>query len=135
MVGQRRDFYSATNKWLSIARGGDFDTSLIIEPPPLRHAPLPPPVNISPSGGWRRELVSLVPMRARRLRPAVRARIGGRGSRLLSPPASELPAAVDRGEPVTTPRPCTWCHGGRGREILDPPVAPYFRKLSEMECA
>lgn len=56
IVGQRHNSFSATNKWLSILSGGDFDTSLIIEPPPLRHAPLPPPVNISPSGGWRREL-------------------------------------------------------------------------------
>jgi hypothetical protein len=42
MVGVTRDSYPGSNKWLSILSGGDFDTSLIIEPPPLRHAPLPP---------------------------------------------------------------------------------------------
>jgi hypothetical protein len=56
MVGMTRDSYAASNRWLSILAGGDFDAALIIGPAPLRHAPLPPPVNISPSGDWRREL-------------------------------------------------------------------------------
>jgi hypothetical protein len=55
IVGQRHNSFPATNKWLAILSGGDFDSSLVIEPPTLRHAPLPP-VNISPSGDWRREL-------------------------------------------------------------------------------
>jgi hypothetical protein len=56
MVGLTRDSYAASNKWLSLLAGDDFDPRLVVEPPPLRHAPLPPPVNISPGADWRREL-------------------------------------------------------------------------------
>jgi hypothetical protein len=56
MVGLTRDSYAASNKWLSLLAGGDFDASLVIEPPPLRHAPLPPPVNLAPNANWRNEL-------------------------------------------------------------------------------
>jgi hypothetical protein len=55
IVGQRHNSFPATNKWLSILGGGDFDSSLIIEPPALRHTP-PPPVNIMPAADWRKEI-------------------------------------------------------------------------------
>jgi hypothetical protein len=41
---------------MNLLAGGDFDPRLVVEPPTLWHAPMPPPVNISPSGDWRREL-------------------------------------------------------------------------------
>jgi hypothetical protein len=56
MVGLTRDSYAASNRWMNLLAGGDFDPRLVVEPLTLRHAPLPPPVNISPSGDWRREL-------------------------------------------------------------------------------
>jgi hypothetical protein len=55
LIGQRRDSYPASNKWLTLLAGGDFDGSLIVEPAPLRHAP-PPAVNIAPLANWRSEL-------------------------------------------------------------------------------
>jgi hypothetical protein len=55
IVGQRHNSFAATNKWLNILSGGDFDSSLVIEPTPLRHAPLPL-INISPGANWRSEL-------------------------------------------------------------------------------
>jgi hypothetical protein len=53
MVGLTRDSYAAGNRWLSLVAGADFDAALIIEPVPLRHAPLPPPVNLAPKTAWR----------------------------------------------------------------------------------
>jgi hypothetical protein len=34
---------------------GEFDAKLVVEPPILRHAPLPP-INLAPLANWRREL-------------------------------------------------------------------------------
>jgi hypothetical protein len=57
MVGQTLHSYTATNRWLNLLAGGDFDPALIIEPKGLHHAPMSlPPVNISPAANWRREL-------------------------------------------------------------------------------
>jgi hypothetical protein len=60
LIGIRRDSYPATNRWLNILAGGDFDTSLIIEPPPGRTFnplskifDLQPPVNLAPKTAWR----------------------------------------------------------------------------------
>jgi hypothetical protein len=54
IVGQRHNSFAATNRRLSVL-AGEFDSKLMIEPTPLRHAPLPP-VNIAPASNWRSEL-------------------------------------------------------------------------------
>jgi hypothetical protein len=56
MTGMTRGSYPASNRWMNILAGGDFDPNLVVEPSPLRHAPLPPPVNLTPGLGWRSEL-------------------------------------------------------------------------------
>jgi hypothetical protein len=40
LIGVRSESYAASNKWLTLLAGGDFDPSLIVEPPQLGHAPL-----------------------------------------------------------------------------------------------
>jgi hypothetical protein len=52
-VGPGRDRYAASNRWLTLLAGGDFDSSLIVEPPQPRHAPLQP---FEIMKDWRREL-------------------------------------------------------------------------------
>jgi hypothetical protein len=52
LVGQRHNSFAATNRWLSVM-AGEFDPKLVIEPPTLRHSPLPPPMNLAPKTAWR----------------------------------------------------------------------------------
>jgi hypothetical protein len=60
LIGIRRDSYPATNRWLNILAGGDFDPKLIVQPPAGRtfHPvskvfDLSPPVNLAPKTAWR----------------------------------------------------------------------------------
>jgi hypothetical protein len=60
LIGIRRDSYPATNRWLNILAGGDFDPKLIVEPPPgCRFNPiskvfdLTPAANLAPKTAWR----------------------------------------------------------------------------------
>jgi hypothetical protein len=57
LIGIRRDSYPATNRWLNILAGGDFDTRLIIEPPPGRtFNPIGKVFDLTPNANWRSEL-------------------------------------------------------------------------------
>jgi hypothetical protein len=64
MTGMTLNSHAATNRWLSLLAGGDFDPKLIVEPPAGRtfHPVSPvfdltapqPPANLAPN--WRHEL-------------------------------------------------------------------------------
>jgi hypothetical protein len=54
-LGPTSGSYSASNKWLNTLTG-QFDPSLVIEPPQPLHASAPPVVDIGRNIGWRQQL-------------------------------------------------------------------------------
>jgi hypothetical protein len=54
-VGPARDRYVASNRWLTLLAGDDFDPSLVIEPPKPLHAPRQP-YEIMGHTNWREEM-------------------------------------------------------------------------------